>query len=137
MAAAIVNRRSVTGWRSELINHVLDACARVPYGQYLHIEVDIRLKPDTAGRLTRKYNSSAEKSRMWKLKNRTGYIASKQRDRDRMKSDYVDYCSRYMQVFPDSKPVSYRVFSKLGLSTKWRKNPEHAVLSSYRIPAQI
>lgn len=137
MAAAIVKRRVIIGWRAELINAVLDACSNVPYGRYLHIEVDLRLKPDSLGRLQRKFQSSAEKQRFYKVENRERYLSSKQRDRDRMLVDYDLYCKQYFEIFPDSQPVSYRVFSKLGLSTKWRSDPYKAVLSSYRIPSEI
>jgi hypothetical protein len=133
MATAIVKRRVVTGWRSDLINAVLDACSSVPYGQYLHIEVDFKLKPDSLGRLQRKWNSKAEKSRVWKVQHRDIYLRGKELERERMKLDYQAYCLQYLEAFPGSMPASYRGFSKLGLAAKWRKDPKSAVISSHRL----
>lgn len=136
MATAILNRRLIVGWRHDSINHVLDICATLPWGAYVNFDPD-RLSPDARGRLQRKWGSPAEKHRSYKVNNRDAYLASKQRERDRMKEDYATYCEQYMQTFPESEPVSYRVFAKLGLAPKWRKDPQLAVLSSYRIPSEI
>lgn len=136
MATAIVKRRVVIGWRHDSINRTLDLCATLPWGVYVNHDPS-RLLPDGLGRLVRKYDSAAHKSRSFKMNNPVAYSSAKQRERDKMKADYEVYCQQYMEMFPDSKPVSYRVFSKLGLAPKWRKDPKLAVLSSYRSPDDI
>lgn len=136
MAIAILNRRLIVGWRTESINHVLDICATLPWGMYIDHD-PTRLSPDSLGRLQRKWSSRAEKERAFKINNRESYMNGKQRERDKMKADYATYCEQYMEMFPESEPVSYRVFAKLGLAPKWRKDPKLAVLSSYRIPSEI
>lgn len=126
MAAAIVNRRVITGWRSSSINETLDKCSVTE--DYLELyEVGGHKKIDKRGRHSKMYEDQNAGARARYHKNPEKQKEKLDNRMKRYRSDYELFCSQFKLRFPDENPVTFSRFWKTDIRVNWLENPESVI----------
>jgi len=126
VATAIVNRRVISGWRTQEINEYLDLA--VSRDGYIDRGESEEKMLDTLGRRHRKYKDKAEKERIERIRYKDQIKERDAAKYQRFKDEHAKYSLLYCDRYPDSSPCSVNQFSKSAVFNLWKVGDFEAVL---------
>jgi hypothetical protein len=123
VAAAIVNRRLVKGWRVSSIDETLDRCATTE-GYLELVGVGDQKKVDRRGALSKIYENKTEMNRAWARRNPDKVKDKFAKRLDRYTEDYAVFCAQFKERYPQQEPVSFSRFWKTDIRVTWLADPD-------------
>lgn len=136
MATAIVNRRLVTGWRSNQIDETLDRCATTE-GYVELAGVGEQKKMDRRGALSKIYDNKTEMNRAWDRRNPDKVKAKFEKRIQGYKEDYAVFVAQFKEIYPEQDPVSFSRFWKTDIRVTWLLDPVSTIEQTRFLAAQL
>ena len=136
MAAAIVKRRLVKGWRSSSIDETLDRCATTE-GHLELVGVGDQKKMDRRGALSKIYENKTEMNRAWARRNPDKVKEKFSKRIEGYKEDYALFCAQFKERYPQQDPVSFSRFWKTDIRVTWLADPQSVIEQTRFLAAEL